>query len=365
MNFHLKLLKFLNKMYTYIVIRLSGYFIVSIFINFYILLPTYNIYRAFSQVYFNFYISTFLLINILILWGVFKKYNSIYIKALHLIFCDILVDYRHLVTLGTFYMKNYTYLFAIYLFLSIGSFRLSREYPKILWIYIFYCICVLFRNFFIVPALGFAFILNVNKKQSEKLNLDDEELVLFKNTSLINDMNFCEIVINWIYWLDEIKPSPAQRKKISYFSIGSSFLWCFLIIYHYILLIEIEGIGLILYSCELLLKQETNKAVIINDNSKFKIIYQNIVLKITQQIQIYSGEHNKYKQKNDFFDTYFNISKIFQLKDNVLELREDYRILIYSIKSNLNQADFKIIMKNLTEKYTPEYKNYFNESSDT
>jgi hypothetical protein len=352
-----KLYYYINQASTKIVIKLSGNFVISFFVNFYIISPLYNMYRCLFVIKYNPDFLFFLYINLLFLWMILKLYPSISNKILKGIFSEFLVDYRHIVCLGSVLLKNFPYFYIFYFFLSVNSYYLVRNYPDIFWIYLFYCICVLFRNIFIIPGVGFAFIININKKQCEHKNRDEMDILLFKNTILVSDFNYTEIFYNWVEWFKVVKPCQKIVKTMSSISLSISSFWFFLVFYQYFILSEILLGDQLVYSNKDFYKKNENIRNM-NTNNPLLLICKEIATNMNKQIQLNNLEHSKFLEKEHVWYS-FNLFENNKLQKNTIEINDDcifFHMYLNFYQKNTKSEKYQDFIIYLTRKYAPERK---------
>lgn len=347
---------FIDRMYTFIVVKLSGYHIISIFINFYILIPIYSIYKSIFLVNFNIYILLFFVFNTLLLYVIIRKYNYIYTYIIKMIFSNIAKYNMKFISLGAFFLKKYPFRFAVYIFISISSIFLIRDYPTNTYIYIIHCICVIFRNIFIIPALGYALIINTNKKQCERLQKDQLSMYLFRQFPLRYQENFLENYVNWIVWFSYIKPSFKIVKSISYVSFITTLLWFSLNIFKLFVNIEVQIISSFMDNNRKLIDIYTSELLSKNKMTFTSTEINDIAINMKKKMNFYYIEYNIYKDDNfknptDYLLYLLKRKRIKELRFICTEIYTDYQKLTYCESLNKNSPEYKTLIADLIEKY--------------
>ena len=153
-----------------------------------------------------------------LLFFFFLRFPKLFENVSTLIFSDFVWKHQKLITFGIRLMRDWPFVFAIYASLSLSSFYLLKEYPTHFVYYFLYVGCVSFRNIFLLPYLGYSFIVKINEKKLDLL-IEKEcvsNLPLFLNTSLLENKQFCGNVQNWVDLVLKLKPSADSSKKISF-----------------------------------------------------------------------------------------------------------------------------------------------------
>jgi hypothetical protein len=158
-----------NTLYTKFARKVEGEFIVSCFLVYSVIFGLMNVWKAVFLVRPNFYIFCTLLPCIVGFYVFFLLFPSSYYSVVQMIFHDVFWNHKYSISFGAVCLQKYPYLFGLYISLSISSFHVIRQDPDTFWIYLLYVLCVCFRNFFLVPFLGYKFILQINKEKREIL----------------------------------------------------------------------------------------------------------------------------------------------------------------------------------------------------
>ncbi len=226
MNF---VITFLKKSWNSLILSLQGQLVISFFIVYSVFFSSFNIWRAFSACRFTLPVFLWFLGGIALLSLLFWGSQKLFERVLALIFSDFSWRHHKSIGFGIRLMRDRPFVFAIYASLSLSSFYLIREFPEGWAWYTLYVGCVIFRNIFLLPYLGYSLIVKINEKKVELLSEEEGEssspFPLFSNTSLLQNMGFCGHVQNWTDLVSELKPSPDSSRKISLTTAPTTVFW--------------------------------------------------------------------------------------------------------------------------------------------
>lgn len=211
-------------MITFFLSKISGKALVSYFIVIHVLFLLYNVYRGIFYLKFNLEILLFFFILFLLLIVFFKKNQKILEFVIELIFNPYIYKWRHILSLGAIFFKNYPKLFGLYVCFSLSSIYSIRHFPEFFWMYPIYTFSVVFRNIFIIPVAGYGSLLAMIHKIAE-LSKENSQFPLLictqpeKNNSLRNQIEL------WFEWIESIKPSVKAAKTSFLSSLITGISW--------------------------------------------------------------------------------------------------------------------------------------------
>jgi hypothetical protein len=221
-----------SNFYSYFFKKINAQFVIAFFLCFYVFLPLFYVFRSIFLISFDLNFFIFHVLLLFFLYFLFIFAEDFFVKIVKIIFSDFILICKDIFSLGAKIFRDYPFVFGVYSFLSLSSFHLIRheDYSKIFVLHCFYCFLVIFRNFFIVPLLGFYFIVETNQRKTE-LFLNTKEFdsktncILFQNTSLRNNPHFYENFHIWSVWLESLKPSEKSVKITARTSLFTCLLW--------------------------------------------------------------------------------------------------------------------------------------------
>ena len=223
------LVSFVKKLWNSFILNLKGELVISFFVTYSVFFALFNMWRALFGLRFPFFVFLFFCALVFFMFFLFVKLPHFFYHVSILIFSDFLWRHRKVITFGITVMRDWPLVFGIYASLSLSSFYLVREYPENLGCYLFYVSCVIFRNIFLVPFLGYSFVIKVNEKKKELLSEKGcvPHLPLFSNTPLLKNEQFCCNLQNWIEKVLHLTPPPESSKRIAYVTTPTGVLWFF------------------------------------------------------------------------------------------------------------------------------------------
>jgi hypothetical protein len=338
-----------------LVLQISGQLALSLFFSFYVLLPVLNLIRSLFLFRFSFFLFFFLLIFCFSLFFLFSKFGFFYEKCLQFVWSDFIFKYKETLCLGALLTRDNPFLFSFYLVLSVTCFRLILLNPDNFCIHFFYFLSVIFRNSFLIPQLGYSFLIKLNQKQSQLLvenHPPDKVLIsLFKKTSL-DTPEFAGNFEKWTHWINDLTPSTDSLKKISATSFLTSCFWYSLYFLHicarnFISVIQQNNLDFDKHVNSFLKNQ--------SKNTEFDCIYQEIASKMTSKMSTLNKELNFYFEMNP---VKFNLFFFFKTSDFEKKKKESFSLLLDSIildsSSRLDPVDKQKNLRNLVYKYIPQ-----------
>ena len=374
MNIFQRIFYRLNNYYDLVVIKINSLLIVSIFLVYYIIFPFININRSLFGIRFNIYIILFLFLTLIFFYLIFNLFDSIFTFVTNIVFADYILKKKSILCFGAFLLSNYPAIFGVYICLSISSFHLHRYDPDIIWYHILYCLCVFFRNFFIVPALGYTFIIKINKKKKQllqetlpDLDFNFQELhekyhftiPLFFETPLIDNLHFCNNFMLWNETVEELTPSPESLKITSVVSLITTSLWylfygLYFLSFYFIYQDYISDIEYNLTRLKKIIDPFLSKELNLKNDH---LIYQKIALAMNSKLENIVAECAPFKEKNSkFLDILYITKRSFfeKMKEKSNELIADGHIFEFSRNNKYDNDTTQDMLIYLCKKYNPE-----------
>lgn len=348
----------IKQLFNQFILNLTGEFVISLFLINCVTLPIINVLRA----VFHFRMNSFIF-----LFFSLKKNPTFFCNLTRILFSESLFKYKNLISFGALLSKNSPYFFGLYLVFSISTLHLMRTFPESFYFHFFYCLSVIFRNVFLVPILGYSFIVNINKKKFELIssnqpeNLQIQPIQLFKDTALVSDLIFCDNFQKWSDWVLSLKSSPESLKKVSRISFITSVSWFgFFFLKFKFLELRSHSDSVRLMITKNKKELETIISTIQADkqkNEEFIYIFQKIALKMNDKMIQMNSKIDPYLEMgstqfslNFFFYQSFHTNLIKEL----FSLKVDVHTLSYLTQIKLTaKQDFEELLA-LTRKYEPE-----------
>ena len=347
---------FFKKLWNSLILHLPSQLVISFFIVYSVFFASFNIWRAISGFSLTFFVFLFFFFSMFLLFFFFLRFPKLFENVSTLIFSDFVWKHQKLITFGIRLMRDWPFVFAIYASLSLSSFYLLKEYPTHFVYYFLYVGCVSFRNIFLLPYLGYSFIVKINEKKLDLL-IEKEcvsNLPLFLNTSLLENKQFCGNVQNWVDLVLKLKPSADSSKKISFATTPTSVFWFFYPTLKQkgsrmidMPLSTVENIELktfpILHNKDTTIPQDwllKKLAFVLTENAR----HLNETMKLYQEMgPLKTGLYFKFKPKEE--------KKLIWYSFMILN---DSRDLSYCFQSKLQSEYSHELLIQLTTKYSPE-----------
>lgn len=353
MTFFFKLETFFRKF----IVSLTGEFLISFFVTIYVILPLVNCVRSILLIQLQLIFFYFLFGFLLIFWVFLKLVPIFYYKITNFLFSDFLLECRHFIFLGAIFQRNFPSFFGLYVCFSLSSFHLIREYPDIFWIHFFYSLIVIFRNIFLLPALGYGVLFKINRKQKEYLSMNDKKNYgIFKQEFFVKNTQFLSNFEKWNSWIEKMTPTPNSLKITSRISLLTSCSWYFF----YFIRTE---------SQHFLLNMQKNQNTLdnylarLNNTEKIPELewfFEQITLNLKEKMQHLDLQVNSYHQENSIIwgITFLRNWSFFKdLQKESLELVVA-SMQLYYIKKRNQETVFRLEDKQnllfLTKKYLPD-----------
>lgn len=156
---------FFSRVWKNFILSLTGEMILAFALVFHVIFPLANIFRAVFSLKLTAFFLFCLILSALLLYLVFLFFPKMYKGSVFLVFGDFFTIHMGTLCFGGFLIRNYPRVFGCYIFLSSASFLYFRENPENFGFYVIYCLCVIFRNVFLMPYLGYSLLITLNKKK--------------------------------------------------------------------------------------------------------------------------------------------------------------------------------------------------------
>lgn len=349
---------FFKKHWNGFLFHLQSQLVISFVILYSVCFPLFNIWRAFFGVSFTFYVFLFFFFSLFSLFFLFLTFPKLFHTISTGLFCDFFWKNHTVVSFGAMMMKELPFVFGVYASSSFMSFYLMKDYPTSWVCYLFYVNCVIFRNIFLIPFLGYSLVVKINEKKKE-LSAEKgcvETFPLFSNTQLLDNQEFCDNFQNWADLVSKLKPSADSSKKISFVTVPTSVFWHFFS--------EAKRIGGVIMKSVFRNKKEIDSRLFpILHNEDLTIpqaeLFKKLALRITAYSRIYEKKVQSYQEhemgsvKAGIFFTVNPTEKKELFAFSFALLRDSFD-LACCFDSKLHTSESHKLLLRLTKRYLPE-----------
>lgn len=280
---------------------------------------------------------------------VFDK-TLIQINLLLMLRHPLFIDYFSFVNKKTCFLNSSFRIFVFFVFCSFFFFWAKHNF-------FFFMSAKLFWTFFILPYLGYGFMLKINQKKVDLLAEKGcvSNFPLFSNTSLLENKQFYRNVQNWADLVSILKPSIDSSKKLSLITTPTSFFW--------ILYPTLKKKGSVMITMSLSNIEDIELKTFPILHNKNVTIPQDWLLKklafwITEHARLLNETVKRYQEMNPLIrGLYFTLNpeEAKTLLAYSFKLLGDSRELAYCFQTKLECQYSHEVLIDLTKKYLPEF----------